>query len=251
MTFGGGMMVIFLLAGACVLFTTYRLWQVALAVGVVASAIALGETRSIWIGSFAGGAYLLWSYRPVMVVVAPVVAVLGTAVAPQSVGERALSIVRPRGDMDSNAHRIALLRTGARMIMAHPLLGVGPGKVPLEFAHYAPEDIPRPFPASWYLGHLHNIYVQYAAERGIPAMLVFVGFLIWSCCRILRSARLASVESRWILHGIAAAILGILVSGMFEHNMGDSEILLLVLGLLTVGVCVRPRMAEHGGSGAR
>jgi len=36
---------------------------------------------------------------------------------------------------------------------------------------------PRPLPIGWY-GHLHNIYLQYAAERGIPTMLMMMWMLL-------------------------------------------------------------------------
>ena len=55
------------------------------------------------------------------------------------------------------------------MIEAHPLLGLGPEEPHYQFDQYLPPDVTVPAPG-WY-GHLHNIYLQYAAERGIPVML--------------------------------------------------------------------------------
>ena len=62
------------------------------------------------------------------------------------------------------------------MIRAHPWFGLGPEEVKLQFNSYVPPDIPRPLPEGWY-GHLHNIYLQYAAERGIPTMLLMLWML--------------------------------------------------------------------------
>ena len=42
-------------------------------------------------------------------------------------------------------------------------------------------------------------------------------------------------EAKWMLHGIAAFAVGLLVTGFFEHNLADSEILMLALGLITIG----------------
>ena len=54
------------------------------------------------------------------------------------------------------------------MIRAHPILGLGPEQVGKVFLAYVPPDILSPLPKGWY-GHLHNIYLQFAAERGLPA----------------------------------------------------------------------------------
>ena len=57
-----------------------------------------------------------------------------------------------------------------------------------------PADVPRPLPIGWY-GHLHNIYLQYAAERGIPTMLVLMWMLgqilfdFWRGLRVLPPGR--------------------------------------------------------------
>ena len=84
------------------------------------------------------------------------------------------------GKVDSNQHRIVTWRTGLEMIRAHPWFGLGPEEVKLQFNSYVPADIPRPLPEGWY-GHLHNIYLQYAAERGIPTMLL----MLWMLGQIL------------------------------------------------------------------
>lgn len=235
MTFGGTMMTVFLLGFAYLLFRRPLRWPIPAALALIAAAIFLGWTRGIWIGTFAGLLYLIWSWRRWLVLTAPILALAAIALMPQPEKDRVLSIVKPRGDTDSNAHRFALYRTGRAMIEAHPLLGVGPEQVERNFEKYAPEDIPRPFPRAWWYGHLHNIYIQFAADRGIPAMLAIVGFFFWSTWQIMRAALSAEGDRKWMLHGIAAFAIGLLVTGIFEHNLADSEILMLALGLITLG----------------
>lgn len=238
MTFGGTMMAVFLIGAAYLLFTKPLRWRVPAVLTLIALAIFLGWTRGIWIGTFAGSLYLLWSWRKIFVLAAPVLALAAVAVMPQPEKDRVLSIVQPRGDTDSNGHRKALFRTGIAIIEAHPFLGVGPEQVERNFDKYAPEDIPRPFPRAWWYGHLHNIYIQFAADRGLPAMFAIIGFFFWATGSIARAAIRASADRKWILHGIAAFLIGILVTGVFEHNLADSEILMLALGLLTLGSSV-------------
>ena len=69
-------------------------------------------------------------------------------------------------------------------------------------------------------------------------MLAIIGYFVWVTAAIARAAAGASGERRWMLHGIAAFSIAILVTGVFEHNLADSEILMLALGLTTLGACL-------------
>lgn len=234
MTFGGEMMIVLLLALAWLLFT--KDWRAAVVAVLTGVALLLGQTRGMWIGAAAGVVYLVWSWRRPVVLALPVVAGLVLAVGPATLQERALSIVRPRGDLDSNAHRQAMFRTGVAIIQAHPLLGIGPEMVKRQFPQYAPADIPRPFPTHWWYDHLHNIYFHFAAERGIPALLALVFLMGSALLAFLRGARATmDVERRAVLHGLTAVVIGVMTAGVFEYNLGDSEVLQLFLGLLVVG----------------
>src|ERR1051326_468225 len=129
-------------------------------------------------------------------------------------------------------HRIITRRTGWEMVKAHPLFGLGPEvmKNARVFDSYVPADIPRPLPTGWY-GHLHNIYLQYAAERGVPALLALlwiIGIIGRDVMRGLRRPDL-DPETRFVLHGTIAMIIGILTEGFFEYNLGDSEVLTMFL----------------------
>jgi putative inorganic carbon (hco3(-)) transporter len=203
---------------------------------ILSAAIVLGWTRSIWLATIPSVLYLLWFWRPKMVLLAPVLAILAFAVAPHSTRERLTSLVQPHGDTDSNRHRVVTFRTGLQMIKAHPWFGIGPEEIGRQFDSYVPADIKRPLPTGYY-GHLHNIYVQYAAERGLPGMffiLWFIGWTVWDCARAMRVARRPSTEL-FLLHGTIAVTLGILVGGLFEYNLGDSEVLMMFISVVSLG----------------
>lgn len=210
------------------------------AVAVCAVAVVLAMTRGVWFGIAAGLLYLLWAWRPWAVVALPIVALAAFALGPQSLRERMISIRTPHGATDSNMHRYVCFRTGVEMIKAHPLFGLGPEMPGISFQQYVPADISRPLPDGFY-GHLHNIYTQYAAERGIPAMLAMVGFLVWNLwlwgsalARLPRSKldeALTRLRDRaWLLRAGIAMIIGILVTGLFDHDLGASAILTMTLG---------------------
>jgi O-antigen ligase len=123
------------------------------------------------------------------------------------------------------------------MIERHPLLGLGPEGVKFHFEEYVAPDVPRPLPSGWY-GHLHNIYLQFAAERGIPTMLCMLWLLlkaVWDFAVGLRRLPAGRSNARFILHGSIAVLLATMVSGFFEHNLGDSEVLTMFLVVLCCG----------------
>jgi O-antigen ligase len=132
------------------------------------------------------------------------------------------------------------------MIKAHPWFGVGPEQVKPQFDRYVPPDIPRPLPLGWY-GHLHNIYVHYAAERGVPTMLMLVWLLVkvlFDFLSAIRKLPPGPGEAKALLHGCVAVVVAVMVEGVFELNLGDSEVLMMFLTVVACGYAARDRALE-------
>src|SRR5579884_299710 len=193
MTFGGQEMIVLLVVAALLLFSRERRWRVSciVAAAIILLAMALGLTRSVLLAGLpAGAAYLVWQWKKWLLPAVPALAIAAFLAAPFQVRERVASAVRPHPQYDSNVQRLIMARTGWAMIKAHPWFGVGPEQIAPQFDHYVPADIPRPLPQGWY-GHLHNIYLQYAAERGVfgvAAVLWFIGTALSDFARWLRVA---------------------------------------------------------------
>ena len=242
MTFGAEEMIVLLLLAAFLFFSAERRWKLAgwLCAVLLVVSMVLGLTRGIFLLGFPVGLlYLLWFWKRWLVAAAPVAALIALLVAPPFIKERVTSVIHPHGDEDSNRHRAVLRETGMLMIRAHPWLGLGPEQVNHQFQEWVPRDA-LPLPEGYY-GHLHNIYLQYAAERGIPtlaAMLWLIGQVLWDFAAALH-AKLAGTEARFILHGCIAAILAILAEGLVEYNLGDSEVLTLFLAVVVFGYVAR------------
>ncbi|MEN6535092.1 MAG: O-antigen ligase family protein, partial [Bryobacteraceae bacterium] len=245
MTFGGQLMIVLLLIAAFVMFAARGrrklFWLAALCAVPITAALVLGFTRSIWLATGAAGLYLIWHWRKIALLAVPVVLAAGIWLAPQAVKSRVVSMFQPRREVDSNQHRIVCWRTGWVMIKAHPWFGLGPEQVKYQFDKYVPPDVPRPLPDGWY-GHLHNIYIHYAAERGVPTMLALVWLLVKILfdflCALRRLPR-GPDDARFILHGAVAVVIAILVSGVFELNLGDSEVLTMFLAVVGAGYVAR------------
>ena len=233
MTFGGEEMFALLMATAFLFFACIarkRAWLWFLCALIMSAALLLGFTRSIWLASAGAGIYLLWFWKRWSVVAIPVLLLLIAFLAPASIRERFSSLSNP-GKIDSNQHRIVTWTTGLQMIRAHPWFGVGPEEVKLQFNNYVPADIPRPLPEGWY-GHLHNIYLQYAAERGIPTMLLMLwllGQILYDCLRRVWRLPPGRSDLKFVLHGAVAVVVATMIAGFAEYNLGDSEVLTMFL----------------------
>ena len=241
MTFGGEEMIVLLLLASYLFFAREPRWKTAgwICAAILAVSMVLGFTRSIFLVGFpAGLIYLLWFWKKWLVAAVPIVALIAVLLGPQAIRERVTSVFSPHGELDSNEHRSVLRETGLVMIRAHPWFGLGPEQVKYQFEQWVPADA-RPLPVGFY-GHLHNIYLQYAAERGIPvllALLWLIGKTLWDFARALRR-KPAHPYARVILHGAIAVIIAILAEGFAEYNLGDSEVLTLFLAVVAFGYIV-------------
>jgi O-antigen ligase len=237
MTFGGEEMIVLLLLASYLFFSRDLRWKTAgwICAAILAVSMVLGFTRSIFLLGFpAGLLYLLWFWKKWLVAVVPVVAVVALLLGPQALWERVTSVFQP-SEIDSNQHRSILRDTGVLMIRAHPWLGLGPEQIKYQFDQWVPAN-DRPVPVGFY-GHLHNICLQYAAERGVPTLLIFlwmIAKILWDFARALRQ-KLADAEARYILHGAVAVVIAILAEGFAEYNLGDSEVLTLFLAVVAFG----------------
>jgi O-antigen ligase len=231
MTFGG---VLFL---GVLFFLAYlanvpwrRAWWMLPAAGVTVAALAFTYSRNAWLGLAAGALGLvLTARRPVRIVgVLAVALTLGGLAVPGAVAERVRSVVNLEDQ--TLRDRVAMWRAGLSMIADHPLLGVGPGEVRTWYQHYRRPEAVRPS-----TGHLHNSAVQIAAERGLPTLFVWAWLWVvffregW---RILRRVGREPPIRRALVCASLAGVAGFLVAGLFEHNFGDAEVVMVVFALM-------------------
>jgi putative inorganic carbon (HCO3(-)) transporter len=247
MTFGGQTMIVLLLLLAFLFFgprlNKLPFWIGATAAVLLAGALLINGTRTVWLGAAVAGIWLLWRWRRWLAGAGPIVVLMFMWLVPGPVHDRFLSIFRPRKDVDSNEFRLICFRTGARMIQAHPWFGIGLDETKHHFLDYLPPDTRRPLPPGFYQ-HLHNVYLQYAAERGIPTMLVMLmilGLILYDFGAALRRLPSGRSDANFLLHGGIATVIGIMVSGVFEVNLGDSEVLTVFLVVVAGGYVAVPR----------
>jgi O-antigen ligase len=200
------------------------LWP-AIAVPALVAALVLSLTRNAWLGTIAAVMVLFALRNWRLLLVVPVAAVVLMLVAPGAVTSRIQSI----GDTNDPAtrDRLAMLRKGTAMVKDHPLTGVGPEMIERVYLDY-----PDPMAVNTTNPHLHNVPVQIAAERGLPALAAWLWFVIVATRDLWRQLRKG--QARALAGAGLAAVISMLVAGQFEYNFGDSEFLMLFLGLITL-----------------
>jgi O-antigen ligase len=225
MTYSGLLMLVFAIALARVLFGRGERTWAALVIPALVVAVAVTFTRGAMIGLCAAAAVLfaLKDFR--LFAVAPLVVAIFVAVAPGQISDRFASIFDRKNP--TNMDRVAMLGEGERMIRAHPLTGVGPAMVQRLYAEYRGNDAVNAINP-----HLHNVPLQIAAERGIPALLAWLWFIVAVVIDLW--TRFARSENRFLPAAALACVVALLVAGLFEYNFGDSEILMLFLIVVTL-----------------
>ncbi len=228
-----------LLVLASMLFLGVRLrksWIWILCGVLMAVALYLGWTRAVWLATGAAGLYLVWFWKRWMVASIPVIAAVAFVASPSVMRERVTSMLHGQ-QADSNAFRIIAWNAGIQMIEKHPLLGIGPEGPKHHFKEYVPADVWATRPSGFY-EHLHNVYLQYGAERGIPALLVFLWLMIrivFDFARGLRALPPGPGDRRYLLHAGIAVVIAAMVEGVAEVNLGDSEVLIMFLVVIAAG----------------
>ncbi|SFW78154.1 O-antigen ligase family protein [Amycolatopsis australiensis] len=101
-------------------------------------------------------------------------------------------------------------QAAARMLAAHPVLGVGPGGFR---EHYAAEshnaEVDEQTPVA------HDMYLEVAAELGLPGFALFAGVIAVAAVASERTVRLGRGSQRTEAVAIQASLLSVLVTSTF------------------------------------
>jgi O-antigen ligase len=137
-------------------------------------------------------------------------------------------------------YRLALLIGGARMVAAHPLFGVGPGRVSSQMTRYEPARGSPTVPQG-----CHNLLFELGDESGlVPAVVVTVllGVLITGLLRRWRARLRAGTPEPWGVV-ITATLLATLLQAMALPAQ-RSTILWLVVVLAAAHLVSDPKPEE-------
>lgn len=126
---------------------------------------------------------------------------------------------------------------GLRMIGAHPFAGVGLGNFKPAMPQYLDSGTAE------YRSIAHNMFVEVAAELGLPAFLFFVAIFVSSFLELdrLRKSTAALPFLRGVAAALQAGVLGVAVAGSFVSAEYQKT---TWMGLALTG-CVLPLARGH------
>lgn len=203
----------------------------------------LTYSRSVYLGTLTSAVILVWCVRNrggrALPAILALLAVLGCALGLASSYhlEKIVGFGVSLEDTLNLGRRMTLWSAAIHYISESPLLGMGPlmwGGVTQGLG-----------------GSTHNAYLQYAAENGLPALILLLSVLAGA---VLGAARQAFSKGRnrgpdylWTL-GLLAGVCGFLVIQFFESTMGNYRIGVLIWSLLaTVALQDREEATDDGG----
>jgi len=142
---------------------------------------------------------------------------------------------RMQNDYSSAMSRTQMYSVALNVIRNHPFIGVGLNNYILIASDYdrTPEKISTSFPHP-----VHNIYLLYAAEMGIPAAIFFIWFLVstiflaFKCSLIIRRSVLDSAILKAVGIGIACSWIQGLVGWGHRGSIVHTAYLAIFAGAL-------------------
>jgi len=229
MTYSGLLLLVTVAASTRLLFGHKdRVWP-ALIMPALVVAVVVTFTRSVWVGTVVAVAVVVALKDFRLAAIVPLMAAIAVAVvialAPAALTGRVYSVVSLKDP--SNSDRLSMLRAGVRIVRDYPLTGVGLDNIKKVYRMYRDPDS-----RDWSAPHLHNVPMQIAAERGLPALGVWLWFIVALAVQLRR--RLRAAPDRVLPAAALGLIAAMLAAGMFEYNFGDSEFLMLFLALVTL-----------------
>jgi hypothetical protein len=162
-------------------------------------------------------------------------ALSAATVTGRSTGARLATYALPRRAVRPS--RLFLWRAAVRMVVAHPLLGVGPDNFRLLYGDYA--GLPHADPRL----HSNNMYLEMMAGGGVAGGLAFL-WLMWRVAgRLVAAIRPGAITSFGdITPGVAAAGIAVLIHGTVDSFLSFTPTYVLIsitLGFAVASTCGR------------
>lgn len=188
----------------------------------------LTNSRGAWI-SFAASLIILGVLKSKKILAAFMVfLIIIFMILPVSTKERIISLADFKNG--TSWERVMLWRGTIDMIKTHPILGFGINTFSRNFPAYKPKEYPD-------LRYTHNCYLQLASEIGIPGLVFFLSFLMFTLIVSLKKiVILPSGVSRYLLTGLFAGLAGYYLNCMVDTHLFSvnlSSFSYILLGFLS------------------
>lgn len=188
-------------------------WLFGIASLVGGIALFYVQSRGVWLAFAFVLFFMLISIRKLRWVVIPLALIIAASVflLPRSM----IIHENAEGKEQSLVERVVLWDRAIQVIRAEPLWGTGVNTYSKAHGKYDKKN-------NWRVKgyYAHNSFLQFAAERGLICLSVFLWFVlafVGRCVRMVRQDVTLSPEMRAFLRGILGAVLGMILFGMVDN----------------------------------
>ena len=224
MTFAGQAMMMGLIVAGLILFDRKRHHLLWLGFPILALGLLFSYTRSAWLG-FAAGLLVIGAVhgkRALAIIGGLLLAtVLVLVTVSPSLRHRVAEIV-DLGATYSNAERLRIWQTTWDLVQDHPWLGVGDGSYRAAMEPYREKYGARSH------SHPHNVLLQQWATKGLIGLLAYLAIWVGFYAVVFRTVRTAEGFEKAVITGGVGAVTGFHVAGLFESNITDSEVAMMM-----------------------
>lgn len=208
----------------------------AIATSVLLAGVLLSLSRGAWIATIGAFVLLLVALphagRLAMVLVP---CLMAAAILIAAGASSALQVVQVRADALTARspfdHRAVTWEEAAREIAERPVFGEGPGN--FRVASLSSASMAAPLHDE----HAHNIWLEWAAGTGIAGAAILMAFVVATAAAVRRASRAArSTRDRTVIVVGGAALLTVVIHGMFDYTLTHDVIWLSVWFLIGTGL---------------
>jgi len=153
--------------------------------------------------------------------------ILSAIILPSDVTNRFKSIA----DLNhpSNEDRLNMWSTGIKMFKDHPLTGIADSHIKEIYSTY--KKIERPGEGV----HLHNNFIMILATTGIFGFISYMGMFLLIFLKQIKFYKQSANETfKALIMGSILAMVSFHISGIFEWNFGDHEVITVFFFLMSV-----------------
>jgi len=190
--------------------------------------------RGAWSGLVLAFVWLLWMgnrrklFSRALVVSSALAVLIALIATPWLIA--VVDALRPDNQIsDAYSERLNLMRIALEVIRANPITGVGSGA----YAHVYKDYLTPELDVGW-IAPVHNYYLMWAAETGIPGLLGYLMLLGGGIRLSVRASRHLEPALQVVALGAGAGIVGYAGAVFWEplSSFAPNALLWMLLGLL-------------------
>lgn len=221
-------------------------YSLALCIPVLLLGLTLSFARGAWIGLVGGTLFLLVTLpearRATLLFALPLIVVALSVGSLTTTGKTQIQTVSTRlGALSETSpydDRHQIWSEALREIRERPIVGGGPGSFPVTSTRSTSVV------ATVSAEHAHNLPLTWAAEVGIPAVLLILGLVVSLAVDSRRAARIVrrrgDTQGRALLAGLQAALVAMVCQGAVDYTFRNAVVFLALWSVIgSLLACVR------------